>query len=156
MMKKYLMVFMIVVLKFIYCENCFVKRKSWIIFGITYILAELGAMFIPGQAGEEWTVLIWLLAFSLMILITRKRKRFRGLFLIFSVMGIAVSVEMIPGMVLMLFTGKNIESIRGDILLYELIYDVVMYFCIYKWMKKKKINTKRELGKWERVMINGR
>jgi hypothetical protein len=149
------MVFMIFVLKYIYCEKCFVKRKSWIIFGIIYIIAELGAMFIPGLTEEVWMGLIWFLAFSLMILITRKRKRFRGLFLIFPVIGIVVSVEMIPVMVLMLFTGKNIESITGDILLYELIYYVLIYICIYKWMKKKKINTKRELDKWERMMING-
>ena len=149
------MVFMIFVLKFIYCEKCFAKMKSWIIFGTISILTELVAMFIPGQTGEDTMMMIFLLSFSLMILITRKRKRFRGLFLIFPVMGIAVSVEMIPVMVTMLLTGENIESIIGNILPYELIYNMLVYFCIYKWMKKKKIHKKRELGKWERMIING-
>ncbi len=150
-----ILAFMILAAKYIYCEKCYTTRRAWIIFGMVFLSAELGAMFIPGESGELFMILFLLSAFSIMIVTTRKSRRIRGLFLILPVLGIVLSIEMIPEMILLLFTGKVLHDLLDRSWVYEFIYDITAFIFIYKWLKKYFIGPKMELGLWERRILNG-
>lgn len=150
-----IMTLMILTAKYLYCEKCFVTRKSWIIFGSVFLCAEIGALLVSGELGQELMILILLVSFSVMIMITRKKRRFRGMFLIFPVMGIIMSIEMIPSMILDIFSEKSIYNLSENVFVYELIYDIVLYTVICIWLKKKITFSKLEISIWERRILNG-
>lgn len=150
------MFFMIFAAKYLYHERCFTGRKAWTVFGVMFSAGEAAAMLLPSETAGEIMPLIMVAAFSIMIAVTREKRRIRGMFLFLPVIGIVMSVEMIPNMLIMLFTGESIDYITENIWYYELIFDLAVYTFIYLWLKKKKaLTTVTELSIWDRRMLNG-
>lgn len=141
--------------KYLYIEQCFEKNKSWLIFGILFFLTEIVTIFLAGKQTQDYMLLIWLLFFCTMIFITRKKRRIRGLFLIFPIIGITASIEMIPFMIIMMFSGLSYESIYKPFKYYEIIYNAGILILIHIFIKRSKTLHKRtELGIWERRILN--
>lgn len=150
-----LMIIMIMTAKYLYCEKCFKSKRGWIIFGSIYLIAQIVSLFIKGEAGEVSMLLIFLLSFSGMIAITRTKKRIRGMFLILPVMGIIMSIDMIPAMIFNIVSGKSIDTLSNNMLLLESVYDVLIYTGIFILFKKKFKLSRTEIGIWERRILNG-
>lgn len=149
-----LLILSVYIAKYIFLEKCFEKKLSWIIFAFLYVLAGVLILLLQGKQAQDYIIMIWLLSFSAMIFLTRKKKRIRGLFLIFPVIGIAASVEMLPIMCVMMFTGLSYDSISKNLLVFEIIYYSVIIITIYLFIKKSKILYRRtELGIWERRIL---
>lgn len=150
-----LMGLIISIAKYLYIEKCFVKKRSWLIFGFLFFLTETVTIFLARKQSQDYMLLIWLLFFCVMIFTTRKKRRFRGLFLIFPLMGITASIEMIPFMIIMMFSGLSYESIYQPFKYYEIIYNAVILILIHIFVNKSNTLHKRtELGLWERRILN--
>lgn len=121
-----------------------------------YLLSELYTLFFIDHSKEDIIVLIWYFSFSIMIFLSRKKKRIRGLFLILPIMGIVSSVEMIPVMIWMIITGSSYDYNSQLIPIIDLIINSILFVIFILWFKKYKPLQKRsELGIWERRIING-
>lgn len=148
------MLLMILTARYIYGERCFLHPKSWVIFGGMYLCAEIFAVFISGELGEGLMSLFFIGFFSVMIAITRKSKKIRGLFLIFPIMGITMSIEMIPSMAFHIFVKENSTDLSNPIIIIELFYDILIVSIISLWIKRNRGLLNFELGTWERRILN--
>lgn len=153
-----LMVFTVPILKNIYYEPCFRTKRAWILFWGSFLLAESATLFMEDKDGG-YKLGIEFLFFVLLILLSRKKKRIRGIFLYVPVMGILFSMEMIPMMLLIAVSGKNYmydveTSMSLERILLELIYNIAV-FLLFAWILKKNMQKgKTELSRWERNILN--
>lgn len=149
-----IMIYMLLTAKYIYGERCLNGKKSQVTFWSLYILAEVAAGFRKGESGELLVIGIFFLSFSGLLFFYRKRKRFRGALLVLPIMGIVLSVEMIPTMLLGIVKKEVVLAANFGIAIGELIYEVIILGIIYWFLKKKLFGRKMELGVWERRILN--
>lgn len=155
---------MIGVAKYVYMEPCFGKTKQKVAFFVTYFVIEFAFSLYSGELGEVGMILTMLGSFSIMICITRKRKRIRGLFLVFPVFGMSMALCMVPVFVIIAFMGISLENIYE-----QKIFDVIGYAfaipCIILLIRNRHrwkigvaedivLGVKEPLNKWERRLLN--
>lgn len=158
---------MIVFAKYVYMEPCFQKVKNGVVYFAACFVIICGVTFCPGELGElsELGEVITLLgSFSIMICITRKKKRIRGLFLVFPVLGMSAALCMVPVFVIVAVMGISLDNIEG-----QKIYDMIGYvfvipfiFLLVRNSRRWKIQVdaevalaeKEQLSKWERRLLN--
>ncbi|MEL7659001.1 MAG: hypothetical protein AAGU75_24175, partial [Bacillota bacterium] len=147
---------MTIIARVIYRERCFESRKAWLIFGAIFLAANLPPFLISGDMGTAFKGLILIVSFGVMISITRKKKRIRGFFLFLPVAGMVMSLEMIPQMIWMMFSGSANENNSDTMLIIEVVNEVLLLAAFYALRKKLHIAISRnELSLWERRILNG-
>ena len=151
----FLMLLMILTARMLYGEAGFTHRKSWIIYGILFILSLSGTLFIKPPARDGFMILALFSFFSGMIALTRRKKRIRGMFLLFPILGILMSIDMIPLMILNIFLGGRIDFLGSDFSLYECIYDCIVYSILCLILIRKLPGRRMAPGVWERRILNG-
>lgn len=153
-----LLILCILIGKYIYFEKYFERVTSWYYYVTVFILSEIISCFFDKEG--EIQILIPFVFFSLLIFLSRKKQRIRGIFLVLPVTGIILSVIITPIFITYLFK-NSMDSIINIFYLRIWVYDVLFWisFILYIWKKKtwirhNKVIRNRILNKWERNLIN--
>lgn len=158
------MILMIWVAKYIFRERCFVSKKAqWIFLSIFFVI-ELILSFGKGEVFEIVMFLLIFLAFSIMIFIKREKRRIRGMFLFIPVLGIIMSINIIPLVILVILTNITISEML-DLLYFDLVGNLFVLVCMLLFIRHERkwrmglsaisINKSEfELSIWERRILN--
>lgn len=158
------MILMIWVAKYIFRERCFVSKKGQWIFVSIFFAIELILSFGKGEAFDIVMFLLLFFAFSLMIFITREKRRIRGTFLFIPVLGVIMSICFIPSVIVVVLTNITINEML-DLVYFDLIGYFFVLVCMVLFMRHERkwrteissisINESEfELSIWERRILN--
>ncbi|WAG56691.1 ATP-binding protein [Clostridium estertheticum] len=155
---------MICIAKYIYMEPCFQKTIHAVgYFAICFIM-ECAFSFCSGELAEVSLLLMIFGPFSIMVCITRKSKRIRGMFLVLPVFGMSIALYLVPAFIIVAVMGVSFKSFYD-----QKIFDVISYAfaipCIillahshYRWkiMSATDVESADEvkLNKWDRTLLN--
>lgn len=155
---------MIGVAKYVYMEPCFQRTKQGIVYFAICFTMICVFSFWPGALGEVGVLLTLFGTFSIMICITRKKKRIRGLFLVFPVFGMSMAMCLVPVFIIITFMGLPVENIYD-----QKAFDIIGYAfalpCIILLVRNShrwkigmatdiKLENKDQLNKWEGRLLN--
>jgi two-component system, LytTR family, sensor histidine kinase AgrC len=154
-----LLILLIFIGKYIYFEKFFYNARTWYLFLGTFLISEFVICFFDKEG--EIGVVIPFLFFSLLIFISRKRSRLKGLFLVVPILGMIAAALIIPISLLYLFS-ESMDAIFEIETWWLGIFDAIFWlgFILFLWRGKDwrrrfdEVINNRTLSKWERKLIN--
>lgn len=147
---------LILISKYIYFEKGLKKRKDFIVFFSGFLISSF-IVFFFNRSGNL-NILLAFIFFIIYLFITRKKRKIRGIFLVFPISGMLFSFIILPIAFLYLFS-SSMEKIGSNWLM---LFDVVFWICLglFIWKGKKwrikydELAKNRFLAKWERNLLN--
>lgn len=154
-----LIILFILIGKYIFFENFFQHLRTWYFFFGTFLISEVVISFFDNEG--EMQVALTLLFLGVLVVLSRKKQKLRGLFLVLPITGMILSVISIPISFQYLFS-KSMNSIIDTDTSWMVIQDIIFWisFIIFLWKGKKwrrrfdEMINNRTLSKWERNIIN--
>lgn len=154
-----LLILLIIIGKYIYFEKFFHDLRTWYFFLGTFLLSEVLICFLDKEGTMQ--VALPFLFFSVLVFLSRKKNKFRGLFLVLPISGMIFSTIIIPISFLYLFS-KSMNSIISTDTFWMVVIDIIFWisFILFLWRGKKwrrrfdEVINNRILSKWERNLIN--
>lgn len=154
-----ILILLIFIGKYIYFEKFFKNSRSWFFFLGIFLLCQLWFYFFTKN--EFVQVLLPFLFYSILIFLSRKKNKLRGLFLVFPVTGILLPLVVIPTSFLYLFSESMSNIIEMDTPWLGML-DIIFWiaFILFLWKGKNwrrrfdEVIHNRTLSKWERNLVN--
>lgn len=144
--------------KYLFFEKFFCTLRSWYLFFGTFLLGEVIICFFDRT--DEMLILSCFVSFGLLVFLSRKKHKIKGVFLILPVSGIFFSIILLPVLLLYLFQ-NSMDSIFNMTISWMWIFDVLFWvgFIFFVWKRKRwicynEVIDHRTLSKWERNLIN--
>jgi two-component system sensor histidine kinase AgrC len=151
-----LLLLMILIGKYIYFERFFRNLRSWCIYLVLFIFCEILLCFLDKEGMVP--IALSFAFFSVLVFLTRKSKKIRGLFIAVPITGMIFSFVILPVSLIFLFS-ESMNSIIDHSTEWMWIYDVIFWigFYLFFWKVKKRFDDllmNRTLSNWERNLIN--
>jgi sensor histidine kinase YesM len=154
-----LLIALMLIGKYIYFEKLFRNLRTWYCFLGTFLISEIVISFFDKEGVAQ--IALPILYFSVLVLVTRKKQRLRGLFLVVPICGMIFSTISIPIYFIYLFS-ESMSSIINANTVWMGLFDIVFWisFILFLWKGKKwrsrfdEVFDDRILAKWERRLIN--
>lgn len=124
----------ILIAKYVYYEKINKSKKWWIIFGSIYTLVNL---ILEALNFEDQQTGVLLGASCLIIILSRKKNRIKGLFLIIPIIGIILSLFIIIFLIITILTHSSLSSALYNEL-YSFIESLITLFIIIAYVKVQK------------------
>ena len=146
--------------KYIYFEKFFKGFKAWCYFFEVFLFCQIIGAFI--LKSEDVQFILTLFFFCLLVFLTRKKHKIRGLFLVLPISGIVGSVIMVLISFQYLFSPSMNNILDSDIPFLRKLLDFLflIILILFLWKGKEKVRrydeiiNNRALSKWERNLIN--
>lgn len=132
----------ILIAKYVYYEKINKSKKWWIIFGSIYTLVNL---ILEALNFEDQQTGVLLGASCLIIILSRKKNRIKGLFLIIPIIGIILSLFIIIFLIITILTHSSLSSALYNEL-YSFIESLITLFIIIAYVKVQKNGSLSVLG----------
>lgn len=153
-----LLILFIFIAKCIFFEKFFQRLQLWYFYFGIFLFAQVIISFSDTEG--EMQLLLTFIFFVLLVFLSRKKQRIKGIFLIFPIAGIILSVIIIPVFLLYLFK-NSLSLIINTCMSWMWIFDVLFWisfiFFIWKrktWIRYREVIYNRTLSKWEKNLIN--
>ena len=154
-----LLILFILIGKYIYFEQFFHNLRAWYFFFGTFLFSEFVFCFFDSEG--ELQVVLPFLFFCVLVFLSRRKHKLRGLFLVLPIAGMIFSTIIIPLSFLYLFS-QSMNSIIDTYTFWMGIFDIIFWisFILFLWKGKKwrrrfdEAVKNRTLSNWERNLIN--
>jgi hypothetical protein len=151
-----LLLLMILIGKYIYFEQFLHQFRLWCIYLVLFLVCEALACFMDN--GGLAQIALCFMFFSGLIFFTRKSKKIRGIFITVPILGMILSLVILPVSLIFLFS-ESMNSIIDHSTAWMWIYDVLYWigFFLFFWKVKKRFDESvinRTLSNWEKNLIN--
>jgi hypothetical protein len=155
-----ILIFLILIRKYIYLEKGFESTKGWRLFFGLFVLSQILGIVL--DKSDEFNIFITFLFFIGYSFVTRPRNKIRAIFLVIPITGMMLSVIMVPYSIVYLFSDSMETIINANTTTWVWV-DVAFWFVLIWFIIKGKtwrvkfnqVARYRVLARWERNLLNG-
>ncbi len=143
-------IFVILILKYIYGESIELGKKKWILIVISYLAIDFIIRRLwSGYGGVELAFIIP----STVIFLSRKRKRIRGMFLVFPAIFTGMIPYCIASLLLIVISNKELSVISSNIYFSILADALTIIALVYIIRARKGFKDYFILNTWDKLII---